>query len=360
MIYTLMSLKFFAFFAIYLHHLDYNYGLGPISVTFFFIVSGFIMAYNYSGKIIRMNSRIYWEYYFRRLTRIYPMHILTLIISIPLVQITHFKTNIIYTFLNIFLLQTYFPIGIQVFAYNAVSWFIADVVFFYAITPFLLVLLYRTNIIYNRNKLIILQTCAFATGFIISYTFHDKVQAFTFGWWYIYISPYFRIFDYLIGFLSGLIFISLQNEYFIGRSKTFFSILELSAISMFFISYRSTFLGFDSLKYDMYYVPALTILVFVFAFQRGILSRLLSFKLFIRLGTISYPLFMIHQLMIAYVAQLFAFNIYDQSYNAKVIFIEIIIFIIIIFVSFAINRYFEEPTKVYLRKYLVKNEVAIY
>ena len=43
MIDVLTSLRFVAILLIYFHHLSYPGGLGPAAVTFFFVLSGFIM-----------------------------------------------------------------------------------------------------------------------------------------------------------------------------------------------------------------------------------------------------------------------------------------------------------------------------
>ena len=49
---VLNAFRFFAIVMMYFHHLEYHMGLGAFAVTFFFVLSGFIMAYNYDRKFI--------------------------------------------------------------------------------------------------------------------------------------------------------------------------------------------------------------------------------------------------------------------------------------------------------------------
>jgi peptidoglycan/LPS O-acetylase OafA/YrhL len=49
----------------------------------FFILSGFILAYNYRDAILDQKN-IKSDFYSARLARIYPLHLLTLLIAVPL------------------------------------------------------------------------------------------------------------------------------------------------------------------------------------------------------------------------------------------------------------------------------------
>ena len=55
---------------------------GYVGVSFFFILSGFIIAHNYTGRVNTPAERK--DYYIARIARIYPLHLLTLIAAIAL------------------------------------------------------------------------------------------------------------------------------------------------------------------------------------------------------------------------------------------------------------------------------------
>ena len=60
---------------------------GFVGVSFFFVLSGFIIAYNYQKKFSenKIAKRAFWV---ARIARIYPLHWLTLFIAVALGNIT--------------------------------------------------------------------------------------------------------------------------------------------------------------------------------------------------------------------------------------------------------------------------------
>lgn len=98
MIKPLTSLRFIFAFMVFASHLsflqktesnalswifDSVFCEGYIGVSFFFILSGFILAYNYQDGILK-NKKSKKAFYQARFARIFPLHILTLVISLPL------------------------------------------------------------------------------------------------------------------------------------------------------------------------------------------------------------------------------------------------------------------------------------
>ena len=86
---------------------------GTFPVTFFFILSGFVLYYSYNSKIDKFNLKenIKWIKY--RMIKLYPIHIITFIMSIVIRWnwIIKFDTSdiIIKAILNISLLQSLSP-----------------------------------------------------------------------------------------------------------------------------------------------------------------------------------------------------------------------------------------------------------
>lgn len=101
---------------------------GDAGVAFFFMLSGYILTRTYSNR-----KPIHWKrFMYLRTSRVYPMHLIGLALSIKVTGIYSASTTIA----NLLLVQSWFD-GIY-FSYNSVSWFLSDLILFYALFPLLL------------------------------------------------------------------------------------------------------------------------------------------------------------------------------------------------------------------------------
>lgn len=101
-------------------------------VTFFFVLSGFILTYNY--RRLDAFDKI-WRFAVGPFARIWPLHVTTFVLAVLLLQdvrLTLFTpTGLGEVALNLTLLQALVPVlGFQ-FSYNAVSWSISAEWYFY-------------------------------------------------------------------------------------------------------------------------------------------------------------------------------------------------------------------------------------
>jgi peptidoglycan/LPS O-acetylase OafA/YrhL len=81
---ALTAFRFLAAFGVVLHHLRYGTYIGGVAVTFFFVLSGFILTYTYAAGFTSLGGRTLPEYGMARIARIFPVHLATFILSLPL------------------------------------------------------------------------------------------------------------------------------------------------------------------------------------------------------------------------------------------------------------------------------------
>jgi len=84
MIEVLTALRALAVLAIFLHHVAYFSGFATIAVSLFFTLSGFVLAYKYNKTFSTLNKQELAHFFRLRLAKIYPLHIVTFLISIQL------------------------------------------------------------------------------------------------------------------------------------------------------------------------------------------------------------------------------------------------------------------------------------
>src|ERR1700745_1382279 len=116
---ALTSIRFAAAAIIVIHHTPGFFALSwPLwgrvqwdaGVTFFFVLSGFIMMYTYAGSLQAIGARAFWV---RRIARIWPAHVIALLlilILLPQAQWTTSESPTAVSFVaNLFLLQAWIP-----------------------------------------------------------------------------------------------------------------------------------------------------------------------------------------------------------------------------------------------------------
>lgn len=104
--------------------------IGYAGVSFFFVLSGFILTYNYSGAVSR---REFWN---ARFARVYPVYVVGLLLSLPFFVAVALRGEASWAapLAALFLVQAWFPD--LALALNPPGWSLSDEAFFYAVFPF--------------------------------------------------------------------------------------------------------------------------------------------------------------------------------------------------------------------------------
>lgn len=161
---ALTGVRFFAIFHIFMFHLWSLYDLekpeqfsnlmigfkqlpdtlvvflshGWLSTSFFFLLSGFILAYLYwgeNGKLVTGKKR-FWIF---RFSRIYPIHIFLMIITVALLADFHLANGmpvykmILTALATASLLQAWYPPAVPVWSWP--TWTLSALIFLYLLTP---------------------------------------------------------------------------------------------------------------------------------------------------------------------------------------------------------------------------------
>jgi peptidoglycan/LPS O-acetylase OafA/YrhL len=297
---SLTSFRFVAALMVFIYHVHLlkNYQLGYVGVSFFFVLSGFILTYNYHSKLTTLRKEQIKKFYIARLAKIYPVHVLSFIISIPftmkLLSGFSIMKKLIAGCLNITLIQTYVPKNWINFSFNAVAWSLSNELFFYLLFPILIWGLLKIRNKKPLNALIIVYLIYLVITIASSLKREVLVDD-----WELYIFPFLRVFDFITGIILGLIFI--QNKDILILSKRTFTLMESLSLLLLFVFITVSPHVNQGLRFSSMYLPIWLFLIYSFAFQRGYVSMLLSNGILVYLGEISFSFYMIHQLVIKYI-----------------------------------------------------------
>ena len=308
MIKSLTSLRFFFAFFVFVSHCRflqheafYNQYLaeGHVGVSFFFMLSGFILSKTYKDKFLNNNISLK-KFYILRFARIYPLYLFTLLLTIPdKIELT--KTGILQLIMNICMLQSYIPFSNWYFSFNLPSWSLSDEMLFYLIFPFFVVLSNRKLLISFFSLLgtfallfVLIKSDALIGITHINTAAAKIYESATYNslHWIYYINPIVRTLDFIFGIVLFNIFSKKQ----LGSYK-YMDVIAVSLFSIFFSFHLSIM---KELTYSIYYWIPVALMIYSFSLENGPVSKLLSNKVLIYLGEISFGFYLFHWISIKY------------------------------------------------------------
>jgi peptidoglycan/LPS O-acetylase OafA/YrhL len=307
---------------------------GGWGVSVFIVLSGFLMTYSYNDRVAQLDVSLKgcFRFAISKIKKLYPLHIIMMLIEIPIdvVQIYLGRTDltiqqlIAESILHILLLQTWIPIQRIYFGLNGVAWYLSVSMFLYFMFPFILKKIRKLTVSRILIYAAILYGILFTVIAIDELLFADNGDALTY---FNYVWPLLRLCDFAIGCNFGMIFLQRRDRLRTG-SANFLEIatLLLTILTVWFsnidhfcllgkIVHHSTFI----------YVPTSVALVYLFAENKGILTKTLTNKLFVYIGDISPYGYLIHQKVIAYLIIIFTYvvgkplNLYIRAFMTVVI-----------------------------------------
>ena len=318
---ALTSLRFFAALAIVIHHCNGVFwraaDLGPLDagVSFFFVLSGFILTYVYHASPV---ERFPWkDFYTARLARIWPLHLVCLLLTMLLVNVPE-PFNPMVLLANALMLHAWVPFDRYFFSYNYASWSISTELFFYLLFPFVLrcsTTLRYTLLALSLATVVVLAVIGAAQHLPVWDTAGNQLSSTGL----LYTNPLVRCGEFLLGVISGMHFLRGRRE--MPSSLVRWTLFEMFAIGLFALAFRF-FLLRDATVPNAFglndnqavslliewsshvaLAPFATVLISVFAYQRGMVSQLLTHRVFVFLGEISFALYLVHQLTLRVLQQ---------------------------------------------------------
>ena len=254
------------------------------AVDFFFVLSGFVIAYSYQEKIIKGFSLR--DFIFLRVGRIYPLHMLMLFFFVLLelskllvpageAMFTNESKNIETFINNVLLIQ---GLGMfDVLSWNGPSWSISAEFYTY--------LFYGMALFVFRQKLWIpalLTMIAAPVALIVSgHTVMDMT----------YNGGFFRC---VYGFSGGVLCYYLMK--FLPKDLSglkFPHALETASLTLILL-----FIAFASNNLFSYLTPYVFMFaVLVFSYEAGCISKFLKQRAFLFIGMLSYSIYMTHSFL---------------------------------------------------------------
>ncbi|HEY9759863.1 MAG TPA: acyltransferase [Oculatellaceae cyanobacterium] len=354
---ALTGLRIFAAMMIVFYHsadsfsIDHKHIFSSLAlvqgVSLFFVLSGFILTYNYP-TLATSQDRL--KFMLMRLARIWPVHFLTAIAATILLA-DHWLSHPYILLPNYLLLQGWIPIERFFFSLNSVSWSVSAELLFYCCFPFICPL-----VLCKPFRMIALFALMAATFVGVSRFFPETVghldDVTSFG--VAYINPLVRIFEFIVGIATCGAYLKYRNQLsrlkgpilhiaeftivlivlcFIGGVKRWFNPIALDGMAPNLSRWVECSSG----------VFVYAMLVLFFALEKGWIQKILSRSLFVWLGEISYSVYLVHWLWI----KVFVRGDFAQLHLPRLANFGLYIFLVLASAAL-IHAFVEKPARAYL------------
>jgi peptidoglycan/LPS O-acetylase OafA/YrhL len=331
---------------------------GYAAVGVFFVLSGFILAYNYD--LGTWSKEISKKFAIARFARIYPVYLFSLLILAPfwLKAMLHDPVRqAALGFWHFTLLHAWIPSASLVGFWNGPSWSISDEALFYLAFPFLGVVLWR----YAKSLksaiaqvaglwflIVALQLVAIWSSPTVRQTLGTVGNYDSSLINLVSFNPLLRLPEFLCGILACRLYLCLRSKW-VGRGYWFYVpglFFCIAAIALF--GSRVPYIMFS----NGVITPAIVLLIVGLALGGGIIERFLSLQAMVFLGGASFSMYLLHSPLRIWAAALHIPNV-DTVFGTAVY-----ICVVVLAASFLFH-WFEEPMSKFVRKRLVGRSGAL-
>jgi peptidoglycan/LPS O-acetylase OafA/YrhL len=362
---ALTSLRFFAAAMLVLFHADLFLSKSPVftgialkqGVCFFFVLSGFILFYNYPSL---SNATERAKFFIARFARIWPAQALAVMLVLLLLPSWSFGASGAKLFgivtSELLMVQSYIPNWRYYLGINSPAWSISTEFFFYAVFPLLVLNWRRTWIAKLCVAGFLTVGSIIASGYVSTLPFTpDNKQLCNY---LVYINPAARLLEFVLGMVTAYTFRSVRSSF--AANAAAIGAIQVASVILVAAALLTCPLSAQELSKP---IPsalaswvdgsggciAFACLIFCIAFSRGFLSKALSHPFLVLLGEISYSIYLLHWVLLI----LLTMHIHNHSLNMAPWEYLSGFVLALLGSSYLMYRFVEKPCRRYLTKSLV-------
>jgi len=360
-------------------------------MTLFFVLSGFVIHYNYAALVTGGGPRGIAAYLWARFGRLYPLLLLTLL-GYVMISRKHYEfwTGQGEEFRGVLQALPYFLFSIQSWLYKPIgatsliyaiggatslTWSISTEWFFYFLYPLVALLIMRSR----AARLTFVLVLAWCTLWIaLTTSLYDRASDIN-AWavacygpiaemrepqdvfaaqdsyvrWLLYFSPYLRMGEFVLGSLVAQLYIQLRSQKPAGWENALGAIGFLAAAaSMVVITYYlyGPDVGpnfFRKMYMNFALGPSAALMIFCAARYRNAISQALTSRPALLLGDASYSIYLIHFLVLMVAFRLIGSAPHGVAFESLAI---AFCTLATLAISILLYRYYESPTRRWLRQ----------
>ena len=273
--------------------------IGARMCEIFFVMSGFLVGINHwdvhTDNVFSLSGQYWWK----KIFKVWPLHCIAFIIDCSSSIIRYgsefiTRDNAINAVINLGLIQAWSNDSKLFFSFNGATWFLSALLFCYMMSFFVI------SILREYKKPL------FVFSIIVGVRVLCELLNTRWGWngitFNYHVSPIIRLLEFTAGLAMTPLFFCLNRK--IKDKNTYlvlFTVLEVVVIALYVICIVLK----NATWIRGYFVLTACALIFIFAFNRGCVCKLLSAKPFSWFSSIQLNFFILHQAVIHFFARCF-------------------------------------------------------
>lgn len=304
-------------------------GSGVLGMNLFFTLSGFIIHYNYGRSLRTLSPRPLFDFFAARIARLYPLFIIFVVFELCTEDYVLLATESardtllralprFATMSQTWSYQLLTPSTSLAYslANSSITWSISTEFLMYVFYPFILFALlseHDSTAIRIGKSVVGALLLSFGMRWLIN---HQSVPddfgvkhygaaagfaanpGHSFAFWFLFLSPYMRIFEFIIGALCAHVFLARKAAAPSQLEKWIISALSLVSLSLITATYlpaqHHSVWAAQIFSFFGYY-PFLVVLIYAAArWQAGWIARAFSWGPLVWCGEASYSIYLIH------------------------------------------------------------------
>lgn len=263
--------------------------LGQLGLSVFFIMSGFLSAYNYYDRLegARLGAVGSFKFAARRMAKLYPLHILMMLVpaAMQLYGVVHgllpVKSLIGRIAANVLLIQAWIPDSTYYYSLNGTTWYLSAMLFCYFMLPVIVRAMrrYRSTrtawLVIGAAFILQLASGEGALRIYTAIAAPDEYLQGEFAHWFTRIFPIYRLGDFVAGCNLAYIFLNRAPRAENVRAATAAECaawLLIIASEIFFEREQCAIY----LSPATIFMPATLLLIYTFALGEGRVSAALT------------------------------------------------------------------------------------
>jgi len=372
--------------------------ISGFGMTLFFVLSGFVIHYNYGKLVTTKRLRGVAAFLWARFARLYPLFLLMMLVYVALSSRTlALLSGNPERFGSILQALPYFLLSIHTWLYtligenpiidaigggSPITWSISTEWFFYFAYPLVAWLILRARTPRLAAALALLWSALWIAVTVGLYDWSNAID----GWavrhygpiagaqehfqtsfvrWLLYFSPYVRLGEFLLGTLVAQLYINLERrsvsdrENLVGTVVFFAAVISVAVI---------TYLNYIAIAYltsgpnaaanmsctnivckmnmNFALAPTAAVLIFCGARYKNIGSRVLALRPVLLLGGASCSIYLVHDVVLGIAVKLTGSAKHSVVYDSVKL---VLLLVAVLAISLALYTYYEAPARKWLR-----------